>query len=99
MNDAPLSNLLRKTIIKTETQLMVLSDSIWKEYPDTGRSTREYIILYQVGTIDHGTHVPGLVDQSGAESEYNASGTTGMTLAHFMMLTNELLNKNPDIFP
>ena len=78
---------------------MFLSDSIWQEYPDTGRSTGEYIILYQVGTIDHVTHVPGLVDHSGGKSEYNASCTTGMALAYFMMLIHELLKKNPDIVP
>ena len=49
--------------------------------------------------IDHGIHVSGPVDQSIAESEYDTACTTGMDLAHFRMLINELLNKDPDIFP
>ena len=50
---------------------MVLSDSSWKDCPDTGRSTGAYIVFYQGGTIDNFTHVPGSVSQSSAESEYN----------------------------
>ena len=37
-----------------------------------------YIIFYQGGPIDHGTHVPGPVAQSSAEIEYNAACTAGM---------------------
>ena len=62
--DAHLSDLFIQYIIKTEKQLMVLYDSIWQYFPDTGRSTGEYILSYQGGTIDHCTHVPGPVDQS-----------------------------------
>ena len=47
--------------------------------------------------IDHVTHVPGPVDQSSAESEYNASCTAGMYLVHSSMLIHELLNKDPYI--
>ena len=54
MNESPVSDLLRKAIIKTENQLMHFSDSIWQ---DTN------IRFYQGGPIDHGTHVPGPVDQ------------------------------------
>ena len=50
-------------------------------------------------TIDPGTHVPGPVAQSSAESEYNTSCTAGISLAHFRMLIHELLNKDPDIVP
>ena len=78
---------------------MDFSDSSWQDFPDTGRSTGEYIIFYQGGPIDHGTHVPGLVAQSSAESEYNEVCTAGMALAHFRMLIHELLNKDPDIVP
>ena len=74
-------------------------DSSWKYFPDTGRSTGVYIIFYQGGTIDHGTHVPGLVAQSSAESDDNAACTAGMALAHFRMLIHELLSKYPDIVP
>ena len=41
--------------------MMDFSDSIWQDCPDTGRITGAYIIFYQGGPIDHGTHVPGPV--------------------------------------
>ena len=78
---------------------MAFSDSSWQDCPDTGRSTGAYNIFYQGGPIDHGTHVPGPIAQSSAESEYNAACTAGMALAHFRMLIHELLNKDPDIVP
>ena len=78
---------------------MDFSDSSWKDYPDTGRSTGVYFIFYQSGPIDHGTHVPGPVSQSSEESEYNAACTAGMALAHFRMLIHEFLNKYPEIVP
>ena len=71
LNDTPVTDLLRKANIKTKNHLMAFSDSIWQDFPDTGRSTGGYIILYQGGPIDHGTHVPGPVAQSIAESDYN----------------------------
>ena len=49
--------------------------------------------------MDHGTHVQVPVDQSSAESEYNAACTAGMALAHFRMLIIEFLNKDTDIVP
>ena len=49
----------------------VFSDSSWQDCPDTGRSTGAYIIFYQGGLIEHGTHVPGPVAQSNVENEYN----------------------------
>ena len=52
-NDAPLSDLLRQTSIKSDNQLMDFSDSIWKDCPYTGRSTGAYIISYQGWPIDH----------------------------------------------
>ena len=99
MNDAPVSDLLKQASIKTDNHLMAFSDSIWKYCPDTGRSTGPYIIFYQGGPIDHVTHVPVPVAQSGAESEYNAACTIGMDLAHFRMSIHEFLNKDPDIVP
>ena len=78
---------------------MAFSDSGWKSFPDTGRSTGAYIIFYQVGPIYHGTHVPGPVAQSGAQSEYNVACTAEMALAQFRMLIHEFLNKGPDIVP
>ena len=66
LNDAPVTDLLRQASIKTNNHLMTFSDSIWKYCPDTGRSTGAYIIFYEGGKIDHGTHVPGPVAQSSA---------------------------------
>ena len=74
-------------------------DSSSQDCPDTGRSTGAYIIFYQGGPINHGTHVPGPVAQSSAESQYNAACTSGMALAHFRMLIHVFLNKYPDIVP
>ena len=45
---------------------MGFSDYSWQDCPDTERSTVAYIIFYQGGPIDHGTHVPGPVAQSSA---------------------------------
>ena len=73
LNDAPVTDLLRQANIKTKNHFMDFSDSSWQDFPDTGRITGAYIIFYQGGPIDHGTHVPGPVAQSSAESEYNSS--------------------------
>ena len=89
INDAPLSDLLRHASIKNENQFMAFS----------GISIESYIILYQGGTIDYVTHVPGPVAQSNSESEYNAACTAGMALAHFRVLIHEFLNNDPYIVP
>ena len=99
LNDAPVTDLLRQANIKTNNNLMAFSNSSWKDFPDTVRSTGAYIIYYQGGPIDHGTHVPVPVAQSSAESEYNAACTAGIALAHFRMLVHELFNEHPDIVP
>ena len=99
LNDAPVTDLLRQANIKTKNHLMDFSDSSWQGCPDTGISTGAYIILYQGGPMDRGTHVPGPVAQSSAESEYNVACTAGMALAHFRMLVNKLLNEDPDMVP
>ena len=39
MNDAPVSDLLRQTSIKTDNHLMDFSDYSWQYCPDTSRST------------------------------------------------------------
>ena len=39
LNDAPVTDLLRKDNIKTKNHLMDFSDSSWQDCPDTGRST------------------------------------------------------------
>ena len=48
---------------------MTFSDCSWQDCQDTGRSTGAYIIFYQGGPIDRGTHFQGPVAQSSAESE------------------------------
>ena len=68
LNDAPVTDLLRQANIKTKNRLMAFSDSSWQDCPDTGRSTGAYIIFYQGGPIDHGTHVTGSVAQSSAST-------------------------------
>ena len=99
MNDAPVTDLLRQASIKTDNQLMDFSDSSWKDCPDNGIIKWAYIIFYQGGTIDHGTHVPGPVAQLSAKSEYNTACTTGMDLANSRMLIHELLNKDQYMVP
>ena len=73
LNDSPVTDLLRQANTKTKNHLMDFSDSILQYCPDTGRSTGAYIIFYQGGPIDHGTHVPVPVAQSITQSEYNAA--------------------------
>ena len=46
---------------------MAFYDFSWQDCPDTGISTGAYIIFYQGGPIDHGTHVPVPVAQYSAE--------------------------------
>ena len=96
-NDTPVSDLLRQASIKTDNKLMAFSDSTWKYFPDTGRITVTYIIFYQGGPIDHGTHVPGPFSQSSTESDYNVAHNSGMALANLRMLIHGFLNKDPDI--
>ena len=61
LNDAPVTDLLIQANIKTNNNLMAFSDSSWQDFTDTGRSTEAYIIFYQGVPINHGTHVPGTV--------------------------------------
>ena len=63
MNDTPVTDLLIQASLKPENHLMKFSDCIWKNCPDTDRIIIAYIIFYQCGPIDHGTHVPGPVAQ------------------------------------
>ena len=98
MKDATLSDLLRQASTKTKNKFMVFSYYSWQDCPDTGISTGSYITFYQCGPIYHGTHVPGQVAQSGAESEYNAACTAGMALANFRMSIHGFLTKYTDIY-
>ena len=99
IEDVNLSDLLIQASINTVEQLIVFFDSRWQYFPDTGRSTGEYIVFYQGEPIDHFTHVPGPVSQSISESEYNLSCTAGMSLAHLRMQNNCLLNKYIYVVP
>ena len=63
MKDAPLSDLLRQAITKTENKLMVFSEFILKDCLDTVKYTGAYIIFDQGGPIEHGTNVPVPVAQ------------------------------------
>ena len=56
-------------------------------------------MFYQGGPIDHCTYVPGPVDKYSTKIEYNASCTAVMALAHFRVINNELLKKDPDVIP
>ena len=86
MKDEHLFYLLIQANNKTENRFMALYDSSWKYWPYTGRSTGAYIIFYQGGPIDHGTHVPVPFARSSAESEYNTSYTAVMDLSRSRML-------------
>ena len=66
---APLPELLIQSSIKNDKKSMVLSDSRWKDCPDTSRSTGAYIVFDKGGKIDHGTHVTGSVAQYSSDSE------------------------------
>ena len=78
LNDAPVTDLLIQANNKTKNHLKAFSDFSWQDFPDTGRSTGAFIVFYQGGPIDNGTHVPGPVAQSSSESDYNAACTAGM---------------------
>ena len=99
MKDATLSELSRQASINTNNQLMEFYDSSCQYCPEIGRIKEAYIIFYQGGKIDHGTHVTGPVAQSIVEIEYNVSCNTGMNWAHFRMLINEFVNKDTYIVP
>ena len=80
-------------------ELMVLSYSIFQDFLDTGRSTGLYMVFYQSVPIDNCTHVTDPVIQYSAKSDYNAACTAGMYSSHFIMLNNEMMNKDPDLVP
>ena len=95
IEDVPLSDILRHSITNTENQFIVFYDSIWRDCPDTGRSTGTHIFSCQGGPIYHFTHVTGPVAKSSSESEYNSEYNAGMALAHLRIINNELMNKDP----
>ena len=94
-----LSDFLIQARINTENQLMVFYYSIWKDCSDNIRSAVSFIFFYQGGPIDHFTHVPGTVSQWNFESGYNAECTLVMDISHLRVISNELLNKDPDVVP
>ena len=86
--------LLRQASIKTEKQLVVLSNSIWRECKDNGRSTGAYIVFYQGVPIDNFTHIPGPFAKSSAKRDYNAACTVGMAIAHSIIINIKFLKKD-----
>ena len=56
-------------------------------------------MFYQGGPIYHFTHVPYPVFKYSGESGYNSARTAGMSLAHFRMINNEFMKKDPDLVP
>ena len=70
-----LYDFLWKANINTYNQLVVLYDSRWQDYLNTGISTGAYIVFYQCEPIYHCTHAPVHFDQSSSESDYNSSCT------------------------
>ena len=48
LNDAPVTDILRQSNIKTKNHLMAFSDSSWQYFPGNGRSTGAYIISIKV---------------------------------------------------
>ena len=59
MKDEHLYDLLIQANLNNKNKLMVFYDSSRQDCPDTRKSTGSYMIFYQGGNIDHGTHVPG----------------------------------------
>ena len=43
LNDAPVTDLLRQSNLKSKNHLIAFSDSSWQDCPYTGRSTGAYI--------------------------------------------------------
>ena len=58
INNAPVFDLLRQASTKTENRLTDFYDFSLQDGLDTVRITGAYIIFYQGGPIDSGTHVP-----------------------------------------
>ena len=56
-------------------------------------------MFYQDGPIDNFTHVPGPVAQSSSDIDYNAAFTVWMTIAHFSIINNKFLNRDPYVVP
>ena len=76
----PISYLLIQSIINTENQSLVFSDSSWKDCWNTDRITRSCIVFYQVVSIGNYTHVLVSVSQFSSESNYNSSYTARMDI-------------------
>ena len=86
-----LSNIIRGGFYVTMSG--PLFKKSWINIPKCAKSIPEvHAVLHSLYALDWatgpGTHVPGPVAQSSAESEYNAACTAGMALAHFRMLVH-----------
>ena len=51
LNDAPVTDILRKANIKTKNHLMAFSDSSWQDCPDTGRVQDHTLFSIKVGQL------------------------------------------------
>ena len=99
IENLPLSGLFIQAKINSKNQLMMFYDSLWQEFPRTGRSTGEYIVFYQGVPIDYCTYVSGPVFQYTAESEYNALCTAVRVIESFRILDYNLLKKGQNVVP
>ena len=95
IEDAPLSENFIQAIIKSDKQLMFFRIIGGRTVHILTESTGSYIVLYQGGPIDHWNHVTGPVSKYSAESENNVACTARMNLAHFRMINNDMINKDP----
>ena len=62
-------------------------------------NNHRFIKNYQGGPIDNLTYVPVSVYHPRSESEYNSSYTVVMILSNFIIINNELMNKDTNVAP
>ena len=74
-----------------------MHNSLFKDCPDTGGSTRSYVISDKGCPVDYSTYVPSLLAMSSAEAECNAGAVAGMAMSHIRMRQNELDGYEADI--
>ena len=72
-----------------------VSDSSFQDCPNTGRSTRGYVIYYQGGVIEASSSVP--VALSSAEAESNMGALASRATAYIRMLLLDLRGLDPDL--
>ena len=85
--------VLQNPDIKSESSLVVFSDSSWQDDIDSSRSTGCYFIFFQGGLIDFSSNLPAPIALSSAEAEYNEACLATMALAHIKMLLGDLVGE------